>query len=137
MGSLALQIHSKGSWEPWGLSCPQFWAKLDQIILILVINCTFFALNSNYFLITFRNILPCCSYAYSLYVCLYRYNLSYFLAAETYYTSNLGHRCLALRHMHLLPRNAFENLPKDRYSLKSGPRPPNTCHWGGWTTNHA
>ena len=41
---------------------------------------------------------------------------------------------IALRHMHLLPRNAFENLPKDRYSLESGPRPTSTCHWGGWTT---
>ena len=47
--SLALGIRSKGSWEPWGLSCPQFWAKFDQIALILVINCTFFGLNSNYF----------------------------------------------------------------------------------------
>ena len=38
------------------------------------------------------------------------------------------------RHMKVLLFNAFENLPKDRYSLESGPRPPSTCHWGGWTT---
>ena len=38
------------------------------------------------FVITARLILPYCFHAYSLYVCVHRYSLSYFLAAETYYT---------------------------------------------------
>ena len=32
------------------------------------------------------------------------------------------------RHMIQVPLNVFENLPKDRYSLESGPQPTSTCH---------